>query len=220
MGFVIIPFDYDQLSYDQKKSIVPICIAAVDRHGNPIARIWFEQGVAPVQDHLRTMARLNLGDVHRVSELAERTVHKLWERHGEDVGVTPWNRVMTRALWEARHMKVGGSPWRMKHTVSLVLGSLEQDSHENSITDTKSYEEKYEQDLLVNLVESRIARGRREDFREAFKMLRHGYTWDEVAARLQESNPEALKKRFWRWIIRTFPNKRRRKRSRSREHMP
>ena len=85
VGFVIIPFDYDQLSDDQKKSIVPICIASRDRHGNPIARIWFEQGVAPVQDHLRTMARLNLGDIHRVSELAERTVHKLWERHGEDV---------------------------------------------------------------------------------------------------------------------------------------
>jgi hypothetical protein len=33
MGFVIIPFDYDQLSDDQKKSIVPICIASVDRFG-------------------------------------------------------------------------------------------------------------------------------------------------------------------------------------------
>jgi hypothetical protein len=220
VGFVIIPFDYDQLSDDQKKSIVPICIASRDRHGNPIARIWFEQGVAPVQDHLRTMARLNLGDIHRVSELAERTVHKLWERHGEDVGVTPWNRVMTRAIWEARHMKVGGSPWRMKHTVPLALGSPEEDLDENGITDTKSYEESYERDLLVNLVERRIARGQHEDFREVFKMLRQGYTWDEVAARLAESNPEALKRRFWRWVKRTFPRKRRRKPSRSRGDMP
>jgi hypothetical protein len=220
MGFVIIPFDYDQLSDDQKKSIVPICIASVDRHGNAIARIWFEQGVAPVQDHLRTVARLNLGDVHRVSELVEITVHKLWARHGEDAGVTPWHRVLTRALWEARHMAMGGSPWRMNHTVPLALGTLEQDLYENSIADDNNYEKIYERDLLVNLVERRIARDQREDFREAFKMLRQGYTWDEIATQLSDSNPEALKRRFWRWIKRTFPRPRRRKSLHSRKHVP
>ena len=57
MGFVIIPFDYDQLSDDQKKSIVPICIASVDRFGRAIAPIWFEEGVAPVQNQLRGLAQ-------------------------------------------------------------------------------------------------------------------------------------------------------------------
>lgn len=53
MGFVIIPFDYEQLPDAQQKWIVPIRIPSVDRYGNPIARIWFEQGVAPVQEQLR-----------------------------------------------------------------------------------------------------------------------------------------------------------------------
>ena len=42
MGVVIIPFDYEQLPEAQRKAIVPICIASVDRHGNPIAAVWFE----------------------------------------------------------------------------------------------------------------------------------------------------------------------------------
>ena len=121
MGFVIIPFDYEQLPDAQQKTIVPICIPSVDRHGNPIARIWFEQGVAPVQDQLRDLARHKLGDVGRVSELAEITVHKLWERHGEDAGACPSRRVWAgqcgkRAIWR-RAVPSGASltryPWRL-----------------------------------------------------------------------------------------------------------
>ena len=69
MRVVIIPFDYKHLPDAQRKTIVPICIASVDRHGSPIARIWVEQGAAPVQDQLRGIARYRLGDVWRVSEL-------------------------------------------------------------------------------------------------------------------------------------------------------
>jgi hypothetical protein len=68
MGVVIIPFDYEQLPDAQRKTIVPICIASVDRHGNLIAPIWFEQGVVPVQDQRRSPARYR------------SQVHKLWER--------------------------------------------------------------------------------------------------------------------------------------------
>ena len=110
MGVVIIPFDYEQLPDAQRNTIVPICIDSVDGHGNPIARIWFEKGVAPVQDQLRDLARYKLGDVRRVSELAEITVHKLWERHGEDAGIWPWRRVWARAVWEARDLAAGGIP--------------------------------------------------------------------------------------------------------------
>jgi hypothetical protein len=204
MGVVIIPFDYDKLSDAQRASIVPICIASADRHGNPIARVWFEHGVAPVQDQLRGIARYKLGDVHRVSELAEVTVHRLWEQHGADAGFLPWRRVLTRAVWEAREMAMGGSKWRMKHTVPLALNSLDQDYFGTSMRDPNSYEEIYERDLLVALIERRIERDRRPEIREIFKMLRLGYTWDEIAMRLQVANPETLKKRFWRWMRRNF----------------
>ena len=211
MGVVIIPFDYDQLPESQRKAIVPICIASTDRHGNPIARIWFEQGVVPVQNQLRSLARYKLGDVRRVSELAEITVHKLWERHGEDAGIMPWRRVLVRAVWEARDLASGGSLWRIKHTVPLALGSLEGDLYGNGLTDPKRYDKVYEQQLLLDLVEHRIEEDHREEIREIFRMLREGYTWEEVAQRLGERTPAALKKRFWRWIRRNFPQKPRQK---------
>ena len=208
MGFVIIPFDYEQLPDAQQKAVVPICIPSVDRQGNPIARIWFEEGVAPVQDQLRDLARHKLGDVRRVSELAEITVHKLWERHGEDAGACPSRRVLARAVWEARDLAAGGSQWRIAHTVPLALGSLEQDLYGNGLPDPTHYEEVYERELLIELVERRIEKDHREDIREMFRMLRQGYGWDEIATRLQDPKPEALKKRFWRWIRRNFQKRR------------
>jgi len=205
MGVIIIPFDYEQLPDAQRNSIVPICIASADRHGNPIARVWFEEGVAPVQDQLRGIARYKLGDVGRVSELAEVTVHRLWEQHGADAGFLPWRRVLTRAVWEAREMAVGGSKWRMKHTVPVALTTLDQDCFGTSMTDPNRYEEIYERDLLVAMIERRIERDHREEIREVFKMLRLGYTWDEIATRLHVPNPVTLKKRFWRSMRRNFP---------------
>jgi len=208
MGFVIIPFDYEQLPDAQQKAVVPICIPSVDRQGNPIARIWFEEGVAPVQDQLRGLARHKLGDVRRVSELAEIVVHKLWERHGEDAGACPSRRVLARAVWEARDLAAGGSQWRITHTVPLALGSLEQDLYGNGLPDPTHYEEVYERELLIELVERRIEKDHREDIREMFRMLRQGYGWDEIATRLQDPKPEALKKRFWRWIRHNFQKRR------------
>ena len=161
MDVVIIPFDYEQLPDAQRKIVVPVCISSLDRHGNPIARVWFEQGVAPVQDQLRDIARYRLGDVQRVSELAEITVHKLWERHGEDAGILPWRRVWAGAIWEARELAAGGSRWRIRHTVPLAPGSLEQDIYGNGLADPKSYEEIYERDLLVDLIARRIEQDRK-----------------------------------------------------------
>ena len=207
MGVVIIPFDYDQLPESQRKAIVPICIASVDRHGNQIAPIWFEKGVAPIQDQLRNIARMRLGDVQRVSELAEITVHKLWERHGEDAGMLPWRRVLVRAIWEARDLAAGDSRWHINHTVPLALDSLDGDLYRNGPADPTRYDEIYQQQLLIDLIERRIEEDRRLEIREVFKMLRQGYTWEEVAQRLGNQKPEALKKRFWRWIRHNFPTK-------------
>ena len=204
MKFIIIPFNYDQLPESQRrKMIVPICIASVDRHGNPIAPIWFEKGVAPVQEQLRSIARIRLGDVRRVSELAEITIHRLWECHGEDAGRWPWRRVLKRAMWVARDLAAGINWWQIDHTVPLALDSLEGD-----LNGPRGCEEIYHQQLLLDLVERRIEQDRRPELREAFKMLRQGYTWEEVAERLDDKNPEALKRRFWRWVKRNLPRKR------------
>ena len=220
MGLVIIPFDYEQLPESQRKSIVPICIASVDRHGNSIAPAWFERGVVPVQNQLRNIARYKLGDVRLVSELTEITVHKLWERHGEDVGIFPWRRVLVRATWEARDMAAGDSQWLIRHTVPLAIGSLEQDLYRNGLPDPTDYGKIYERELLVELVEGRIESDPRDEIRRIFKMWRQGYTWEEIAAELQDPKPEAVKKRFWRWIRQNFPQKPRQKPLHPGKHMP
>jgi hypothetical protein len=220
MGVVIIPFDYEQLPESQRRSIVPICIASVDRHGNPIARVWFDEGAAPVQEQLRNIARYKLGDVRLVSELAEITVHKLWERHGEDAGVWPRRRVLVRARWEARDMAAGDSQWLIRHTVPLALGSLEHDLYGNGLPDPTNYDEVYERELLVELVERRIESDHRDEIRRVFKMWRQGYTWEEIAVELHDPKPEAVKKRFWRWIRQNFPQKPPQKPLHPGRHMP
>jgi hypothetical protein len=204
MGVVIIPFNYEQLPESQRSAIVPICIASVDRHGNKIAPIWFEQGVAPIREQLCNIARARLGDIRRVSELTEITVHKLWERHGEDAGIWPCRRVLVRAMWEARDLAAGNSRWHVNHTVPLAPDSLDTRIHR-----LKRDEDIYQQHLLLDLVERRIAQDQHEEIGKVFQMLRQGYTWEEVALQLGEQKPEALKKRFWRWMKRNFPQRKR-----------
>jgi hypothetical protein len=204
-NFVIIPFNYFQLPEKDQMAIIPICIATTDRHGNVICQAWFERGVAPIQDQLRAIARYRLGDVYRVSELAEATIHKLWEHHGDNIGFLPWHRVLTRATWEARHMAVGGSQWRSLHFLPLALGSLDRYLYHKGMADGQTFEETFRRDELLNLVEQRLEMENREEFRQALRMLREGYYWDEIAKRLQAPSPEALRRRFWRWISSAFP---------------
>lgn len=202
-GFVIIPFNYDQLpESQQRRMIVPICIASMDRHGSPIDPIWFERGVAPVQEQLRRLAQIRLGDIRRVSELAEITIHKLWARHGHDAGNWPWRRVLKRAVWVARDLASGANWWQVDHTVPLALDSLEGD-----LNGPNGCEEIYQQHLMLDLVERRIQQDRQPEIREVFKMLRQGYTWSEVAERINDKNPEALKRRFWRWMKQNLSRK-------------
>ena len=156
MAVVIIPFNYEQLPEPQRQVIVPICIASVDRHGNPIAPVWLAKGVVPIQDQLRNIARFTLGDVQRVSELVEITVHKLWERHGEDAGIWPWRRVLVRAAWEARDLAAGNSRWHITHTVSLAVDLLAGDLCGKCAADPTRYDEIYHNRLLLDGVERRI----------------------------------------------------------------
>ncbi len=205
MGVVIIPFDYEQLPESERKSIVPICIASVDRHGNAIARVWFEQGVAPIDKHLRNIARYQLGEVRRVSELTETVVHRLWEKHGEDAGFCPWRRVYISAVREARALAAGGSRWYLQHAVPLALNSVDGEIQESRVADPADYSKVYEQNLLITLVERRIAEQHREDIRQCFTMLRQGYTWEEIGEKLGYRTSEAPRKRFKRWIKENFP---------------
>jgi hypothetical protein len=87
------------------------------------------------------------------------------------------------------------------------------------LTDSKSCEETYHRNLLIELIERRIEKGHRPEIREIFIMLRQGYTWDEIAARLDAPKPDALKKQFWRWMRWNVPQIFRRKSSHPRKRV-
>jgi hypothetical protein len=79
-----------------------------------------------------------------------------------------------------------------------------RDPYRNGPPDPTRYDDIYELELLVQLVERRIEEDRREDIREMFKLLRRGFSWEEIAVAFHDPNPEAVKKRFWRWVKRRF----------------
>ena len=96
---VVLPQNYEELSPTERSAIVPICIAAFDRQGQPIPPEWFSKGVEPVREHLVNIARHILGDPWCVSELAEVTVHRLWEKHQIVVHPSPARLVLKTAMW-------------------------------------------------------------------------------------------------------------------------
>ena len=58
MALIVFPFDYDERTHP---SVVPICIRDTDDAGRRIHRGWFDRGVPPVADRLRSMAHRVLG---------------------------------------------------------------------------------------------------------------------------------------------------------------
>lgn len=105
MGLIIIPFDYEERH--DSHSIVPICIEDTDRFGRKIAWGWFT-AVVPIANWLRGLAWRRLGDVWRVSELTESTVHEVWCEHLDDFGLLPSARIWRHAKWKAEDLRVGG----------------------------------------------------------------------------------------------------------------
>jgi len=116
MAMVTIPFDYDQL--EDPNSVVPICIEDTDREGRRIAWGWFTATV-PIANSLRNLARRRLDDVWRVSELTQCTVHNVWYKHGQNLGLWPSKRLWHYAKWKAEDIRAGG--WRLRHHVDEPL---------------------------------------------------------------------------------------------------
>ena len=116
MGLVTIPFDYEQL--DDPNSVVPICIQDTDREGRKIAWGWFT-AIVPIANRLRGLARRRLEDEWRVSELTESSVHDVWYRHLDNLGLWPSARIWHHAKWKAEDLRTGG--WRVRQGVDMPL---------------------------------------------------------------------------------------------------
>ena len=105
MAVVTIPFDYEEL--EDPNSVVPICIEDTDRQGRKIAPGWIT-AVVPIADGVRKLARRRLEDEWRASELAELSVHGVWSKRLDNLGLWPSARIWHYAKWAAEDLRAGG----------------------------------------------------------------------------------------------------------------
>lgn len=193
---VTIPFDFEELPADYRKSIVPICIARLDASGEEIAWGWFD-AVVPIQDSLRALARRRLNDVWRVSELTELSVHNLWRRHRHNLGFAPSRRIYKRASWDVEDLRNSG--WRNRRGRELALDAMEDLARECMQRDPTDYEGAYQLRLRLDEVDARLKARGREDVREMLELMIRGHNWSEIGDHFDE--PERnLRRRFARWM--------------------
>jgi len=196
--FVVIPFGYEELPETCRSGITPIYIARIDRRGNWICMEWFERGVMPAHGRLVRIARDELGDSRYVSEVAETALHNLWDRNGPDLGRDPDHRVAREARWVARDIKAGHWRDRKYQAFYTALDALDEKMRDQMLVDQRDYRRAYEQGLTIARVEKRLVDEGRAEMLEVCRLLRNGYTWDEIGTHLGERNGEAVKKRFQR----------------------
>ena len=198
--FVVIPQDYDELPEALRRQAVPICIAAFDRHGQPINPEWFSRGVAPVRQHLVNIARFTLGDPWCVSELTEESVHRLWARYGNALGCSPARRVLKKALSLGTELNMGDWRRRKYPKLYVALDALDQKIRDHTLADPTKYAAIFEQQIMLNAVEDRLEEEGRVQMRLVYQMFRRGYDWPEIAGEVGEADPEPVKRRFYRWM--------------------
>lgn len=198
-GYVVVPQGYFDLSDSKRARIIPICIAAYDRHGQLICPDWFFRGVEPVRRTLIRIARYFLGDPWCVSELAEETVHRLWERYGDALGDVPHRRVVKKAMRVSIDLSIGD--WRRRKYPKLycALELLDDKIRDQVLVDPRQNPVLFERQILLDSYEERLGREGRTELRRAFRLFRRGFAWDDIAAQIGVSSGEILKRRFYRW---------------------
>lgn len=187
MSLVMIP----QQSTHADQSVVPICVRTTDPSGLPINPGWID-ALATVADPIRHLARTQLGDIWRASELADETVQDLWRVHRDELGPRPGSLIRVHARWKAFHKRFG----RPKH-VSLSEVLVEQ------LPDPFDLATEYERRQLIAAVAKRLAELSPEEVQLVFRLFLEDCEPKEIAARLQTSR-NAIYKRLWRYVRRAF----------------
>lgn len=163
MSIVTIPFDYDSGRY--RPSLIPIYLSLYDQHGREIPRPWFD-AVTRVVEYLRNLARKVLGDVWRVSELADLCVQAQWRDHGEHFGKYPHRRIAEYARWKAADLRCGH--WRLRRGIEILLGDRAERLH-----DPFDYEAAFQDVRTVEQLRSHLRDTGKSDLVAALDMTLH-----------------------------------------------
>ncbi len=194
MPVITIPFDYDP--QEQRDSVVPIFLTDTDESGERICLEWID-AVVPVQDRLRALSRRVLGDVWRVSELTEITIHHLWHRYRDNVGFNPSHRVYCTARRKAHSLEDPGA--RVHLGLNLSLDALEEYRRDALVGSDASAEMMFGRSLNLRRLEKKLKEvGASQEF-EVYRMLRAGYRWREIGRQL-ETKSNTAHRRFARLL--------------------
>ena len=194
MSVITIPFDYDPRR--DGESVVPIYLNDIDDNGETIFFGWIE-AVVPIQENLRNLSRRVLGDVWRVSEVTDLAIHRLWNKHRENLGCHPGFRVYRTAKRAAHGLEDPGA--REHLALNRSLDSLEQYRKDALIGDTADTESMYQTNLDIQRFEKMLRQlGNKGEF-EVYRMLRAGYCWREIGQSVGE-RPNTIYRRFQRLL--------------------
>jgi DNA-directed RNA polymerase specialized sigma24 family protein len=188
MAAVIIPFDYDE----RDSSIIPIAVNDRDRNGELIARGWID-ALAEMADPFRRLARVLLGDVWRVSELAEESVHDMWALYRDDLGRKPGARLLVHAKWKALDKRAGG--WRRRQGIELDLF----EELVETLQDPRNFVSLYEQEELLDKLDAALHDLGLEEVNRMFRMAVQGWTPKEIYEHLNMTR-HTFTHRFYRGL--------------------
>jgi hypothetical protein len=210
MALVTIPFDYDKL--EDPSSVVPICIEDTDRNGRRIAWGWFT-AVVPIANSLRRLARRRLDDEWRVSELTQPTVHSVWYKHGENLGLWPSKKLWHYAKWKAEDIRAGG--WRARHrrdeplpedetTLETIIENADQAALSLLMPGGKwDFEKDFERRQLLAALIGKMKMGGDIQAGKILEMLYHGMEREEINA-LFDKRPNTLTQNLHRSVRRAL----------------
>jgi hypothetical protein len=175
MPVITIPFDYDPER--DRESLVPICLSDTDEDGAQIFFGWIEAVVA-VQDRLRVLARRVLGDVWRVSELTEVTVHHLWRRYGDNLGPHPSHQIYKTAVRKAHGFDDPGA--RVHLGLNVSLDTLEDHRRDALVASDASSEDKFNIKISLQRFEEKLNEVGTAEELELYRLLRAGVPWRHI----------------------------------------
>lgn len=196
MAVITIPFDYDPHRDD--RSIVPIYLNDTDDQGEMIAFGWIE-AVVPIQEKLKALTRRVLGDVWRVSELTDITIHRLWRKHRYNLGRNPSLRVYHTARRAAHRLEDPGA--RAHLALNISLDALEEYRTSAIVGNTIDTERSYGAKLDIERFEEKLKQLGRKDDLEVYRLLKAGYYWYEIGERVG-AHPNTVYQRFYRLVRR------------------
>jgi hypothetical protein len=103
-------------------------------------------------------------------------------------------------MWIAYELKIGD--WRkMKYpNLYMAIETLDDKIRDQTLVDPRTYAAEFERQVLLDMIEDRLNREGRAGILAVYQLIRRGYSWQEVADRLDFPSADVVKRRFYRWI--------------------